>query len=98
MATPIVIDLSKFRSCSLLLIVLLAQAAPDPSWWNIPEMQRTWESLNTKCRTLTPDSPEGEQACSLRDILSSDLRYQGWCVKYVGTQIKWGTCPNPSKR
>ena len=84
----------------LLLVVLLAQMAPpsdDPPSHtlsgNIAELHMLWEDLYSTCRKLPLDSPEGETACSGRDILGSQLAWQGWCVRYTGHEIKWDMCP-----
>jgi len=92
----------------VLLVVLLAQMqmvphSPDsPSitsgFGNIAEIHMTWEKLNSRCRTLPPDSPEGEAACSLRNVLGLQLEELGWCVRYMGLEIKWDMCPRKGLR
>jgi hypothetical protein len=51
----------------LLLVVLLAQVVPpsdDPppmtAWGDIAGFHKIWEDLNSACRKLPYDSPEGE--------------------------------------
>jgi hypothetical protein len=83
----------------VLLVVLLAQMAPPsdrlPSteWGDIAGLHRAWEDLNSACRKLPLDSPEGETTCSQRDVLGSQLGRLGWCVRNEGLQIKWEMCP-----
>jgi hypothetical protein len=88
----------------LLLIVLLAQVVPpsdDPppitSLGNIAELHKIWEDSNSACRTLPHDSPEGEGACSRREVLGLELGRLGWCVRYMGLEIKWETCPRTGR-
>jgi hypothetical protein len=88
----------------LLLVVLLAQVVspsddrpPTTSLGNIAELHKIWENLNSACRTLPVDSPEGEGACSRREVLGSQLGRLGWCVRYVGLEIKWETCPRTGR-
>ena len=84
----------------LLLVVLLAQMAPpsdDPPpltpLGDIAGLHKRWEDLNGVCRKLAYDAPEGQAACSERDILGSQLGWLGWCVGYTGLEIKWEMCP-----
>jgi hypothetical protein len=84
----------------LLLVVLLAQVAPasgarppTSSLGNIAELHKAWEDANAACRTLPHDSPEGEGACSRREVLGSELGRLGWCVRSIGLEIKWEMCP-----
>jgi hypothetical protein len=68
----------------LLLVVLLAQvsfpsdgASHSSSLGNVAELHQVWESLNSACRKLPRDSPDGEAACSRRNIL-------GWQLGQLG--------------
>jgi hypothetical protein len=84
----------------VLLVMLLAQVT-SPSddrptitpWGDIAGWQKIWEDLNSACRKLPPDSPEGHAACSERDILDSQLGWLGWCASYQGLELKWEMCP-----
>src|SRR5689334_9803849 len=94
-----------WRRPMVLLIVLLQMVpfSPDTptitsSQGNIPELHKTWEKLNLRCRTLPPESPEGEGACSRRDVLGSQLGELGWCVRYLGLQITWEMCARSGLR
>jgi len=86
----------------VLLVVLLAQMVPNspdsPSitsgFGNTAELHKIWENLNSRCRKLPPDSPEGEAACSRRNVLGSQLGELGWCVRYMGLEIKVGDVPS----
>jgi hypothetical protein len=55
----------------VLLVVLLAQVvapsedrAPITPWGDITGFHRAWENLNSACRKLPLDSPEGEATCA----------------------------------
>ena len=85
----------------LLLVVLLAQAdVAFPSYdghssplGNVPELHQVWEKLNSACRKLRRDSPEGEAACARREVLGAELGRLGWCARYMGLELKWDMCP-----
>jgi hypothetical protein len=85
----------------LLLVVLLAQAdvafpshdGHSSSLGNVPELHRVWEKLDSACRKLPQDSPEGEAACLRREVLGLELARLGWCASYVGLELKWQMCP-----
>ena len=84
----------------VLLVVLLAQVMPPSDdrptitpWGDIAGWHKIWEDLNSACRKLPPDSPEGHAACSERDILDSQLGWLGWCVSYKGLELVWEMCP-----
>ena len=88
----------------MLLVVLLAQVAlPSPdstsisAFGDIAGLHKAWENANLSCRTLRQDSPEGEGACSRREILGSELGRLGWCVRYMGLEIKWEMCPRTGR-
>ena len=88
----------------MLLVVLLAQMAPPSSdstsittFGNIAGLHKAWENANLACRKLPQDSPEGEGACSRREILGSELGRLGWCVRYMGLEIKWEMCPRTGR-
>lgn len=88
----------------VLLVVLLAQVMhplddrpPTSSLGNIAELHQVWEKSNSACRTLPRDSPEGEGACSRREILGSELGRMGWCVRYIGLETKWEMCPRTGR-
>jgi len=64
----------------LLLVVLLAQVLPpsddrppNTPWVDIAGFHKAWEDLNSACRKLSYDSPEGEATCLQRDILGWQL-------------------------
>ena len=64
----------------LLLVVLLAQlvapsdeARPITPWGDIAGFHKAWEDLNSACRKLSYDSPEGEATYLQRDILGWQL-------------------------
>ena len=84
----------------LLLVLVLAQVMPpsdDPPpitpWGNIAGLHKLWEELNSACRKLPYDSPEGEATCLQRDILRWQLGQLGWCVRTVGLETKLEMCP-----
>jgi len=85
----------------LLLVVLLAQAqvafpsdgGHSSSLGNVRELHQVWEKLNAACRTRSRDSPEGEAACTRREILGTELARVGWCARYTGLELKWEMCP-----
>ena len=88
----------------MLLVVLLAQMVPSSpdstsitTFGDIAGLHKAWESSNLACRKLPHDSPEGEGACSLREILGMQLSRLGWCVRYMGLEIKWEMCPPDGK-
>ena len=88
----------------LLLVVLLAQVVapsddrpPITPWGDIAVFHKAWEDLNSACRKLSYDSPEGEATCLQRDILGWQLRQRGWCVRNVGLEIKWEMCPRTGR-
>jgi hypothetical protein len=88
----------------LLLVVLLAQVVPpsdDPppitAWGDIAGFHKIWEDLNSACRKLRYDSPEGEATCLQRDVLGWQLGWLGWCVRNVGLEIKWEMCPRTGR-
>jgi hypothetical protein len=88
----------------VLLVVLLAQMMPPSdgsslgsSLGNIAELHQAWENLNSACRALPQDSPEGETTCLQRNILGWQLGQLGWCRKNEGLQIKWEMCPRTGR-
>jgi hypothetical protein len=88
----------------LLLIVLLAQMVPPSEdrppitpWGDITGFHKAWEDLNLACRKLPLDSPQAEATCAQRDILTWQLGQLGWCVSYMGLEIKWEMCPRTGK-
>jgi len=82
-------------------MVQMVPLSPDsPSitaFGDIAGLHKTWENLNLRCRKLPHDSPEGEAACSRREVLGSQLRDLGWCVRYMGLEIKWDMCPRTGR-
>jgi len=85
----------------LLLVMLLAQVVPSsdeepvtavPSG-NVLGIHKLWEELNSACRKLPYDSPDGWFVCHRRDVVSVELSRLGWCFTYMGLEIKWEMCP-----
>ena len=88
----------------VLLVVLLAQVVPHSpdstsitTFGNIAGLHKAWENANLACRNLPHDSPEGEGACSRREVLGSELGRLGWCVRYTGLELKWEMCPRTGR-
>jgi hypothetical protein len=74
----------------LLLVVLLAQVV-SPSATD--DIHKLWEELNSTCRTLPYDSPEGQAVCHRRDVVGVELSRMGWCVRQSGLRMEWELCP-----